>query len=91
MSGIWVIVGGMLIGKFGQSIGFPWRIYYSIPVLVTLFYPPYYFKMTKREVCEYVILSLLAAPVIQRVFSLFLGWNEYMPFLKIRSFREILL
>ena len=81
LSGLIVVILGMLIGKYGHNIGLPWWIYYPVPVLITLLFPPLYFKMTWRETLIYLIMSFLSAPFIHYFFYLLFGWQDYMPFL----------
>lgn len=88
--GLIVIVGGMLFAKLGQNAGWPWWVYYTVPMLVTVFLPPVSFRMTRRELPEYLILSFLSAPLIHAGFSFLLGWKEYMPFIPIPSLRDLL-
>ncbi len=75
-----VIIMGMLIGKYGAQWGFRWWIYYPIPMLMNLFLPPYFLKMNVKKTVAYLIFSFLSAPLIHVLFSLLLGWTEYMPF-----------
>lgn len=88
--GLIVIVGGMTFAKVGQNSGWSWWIYYTIPMLLTVFLPPIYFKMQGREIIEYLVLSFLSAPVIHVLFSFIVGWNNYMPFIPIPSLWEII-
>jgi hypothetical protein len=81
LSGLIVVILGMLIGKYGHNVGLPWWIYYPVPVLLSLLFPPLYFKMSWRETVIYLILGLLSAPFIHYSFYLLLGWRDYMPFL----------
>jgi hypothetical protein len=85
-----VVVGGMLFAKYGNNMGLPWWIYYTVPALVTLLLPPVVFRMSVSELRLYLILALFSSPVIHVVFSLVLGWKEYMPFIPIPSLRELL-
>lgn len=88
--GLIVVVGGMIFAKIGQNTGWPWWIYYTVPMLLTVFLPPLYFKMSRREVPEYVLLSFLSAPLVHLLFSFFVGWKDYMPFLEVPSLWELL-
>ena len=36
--------------------------------------------MSRQEVARYLPLALCMAPFIHVVFSLFVGWHDYMPF-----------
>jgi putative effector of murein hydrolase len=85
-----VVVGGMLFAKFTQNAGWPWWIYYTVPALVTLALPPVAFRFTGRELWQYLVLAFLSSPVIHVLFSFFLGWHEYMPFIPVPSLRDIL-
>ncbi|MEP6948193.1 MAG: hypothetical protein ABI863_02915 [Ginsengibacter sp.] len=38
---------------------------------------------------QYLMMSLLLAPLIHAAFSFFLGWKEYMPFWNIPSIKEL--
>ena len=79
----------MIIGKYGANINLYWWIYYSIPLLLTVFVPTIYFKMNRSEVTKYLSLTFLSAPIIHILFSFFFGWKNYMPFIKIPSIWEI--
>lgn len=87
--GFIVIVAGMVFAKFGQNAGWPWWIYYTVPMLLTVFLPPVYFRMTRYEVLEYLVLAFMSAPAIHFVFSFLAGWHDYMPFLRVPSMWEI--
>ena len=80
----------MVMGKSGANFDIPWRIYNTIPMLLTVLGPTLYFKMNKRESINYLVLSFLSAPAIHIVFSLFFGWNNYMTFIKIPSLWEMI-
>ncbi len=78
-----VVVIGMLFGKYGAQMGLKWWIYYPIPMLMNILLPPIILKMNLKKIVFYLVLSFLSAPVIHFLFSFFLGWTEYMPFLEI--------
>jgi hypothetical protein len=80
---IWVVIVGMLFGKYGASWGLKWWIYYTIPMLMTVFLPPAVLKLKSTKIIKYLILSFLSAPFIHLFFSFLFGWTEYMPFWKI--------
>jgi hypothetical protein len=84
-----VVLGGMLFARFGAQSGLPWWIYYTVPMLLTVFLPPVIFSMTKREFLWYIVLAFLSAPAIHTVFSFFFGWREYMPFLYVPSLQQL--
>ena len=85
-----VVVGGMIFAKYGSNFGLPWWIYYTTPALLTLLLPPVSFRMNKSEVVPYLCLSFLVPPFIHLVFSFFIGWKEYMPFIPIPSIWELI-
>ena len=85
-----VVVGGMIFAKFGNNAGLPWWIYYTVPALATLLFPPVVFKFSGRELLQYLVLAFLSSPVIHVVFSFFLDWHEYMPFIPVPSLRSLL-
>jgi peptidoglycan/LPS O-acetylase OafA/YrhL len=85
-----VVIGGMILAKYGNNFGLPWWIYYTTPALLTLLLAPVSFRMNKSEVVPYLCLSFLVSPFIHVVFSFFIGWKEYMPFIPIPSIWELL-
>ncbi len=82
---VWVVIVGMLFGKYGATWGMPWWVYYPIPMLMTVLLPPLVLKFKKTKTILYLVLSFLSAPAIHIFFSFFFGWTEYMPFWKISS------
>ena len=80
---LFVVVFGMLFGKYGATYGLQWWLYYPIPMLITVLLPPLVLKLKGQKVITYLGLSFLSAPLIHALFSFFLGWTEYMPFWKI--------
>ena len=85
-----VVVGGMVFAKYGNNVGFPWWIYYTIPALLTLLLPPIAFRMSAPETTRYLVLAFLSSPVIHVFLSLTLGWKEYLPFIPVPSIRELM-
>jgi len=76
-----VVPIGMVFARYGHIlIHLPWEVYYGVPALITFLLPPLWLRMSRREIAQYVPLALLMAPVIHVVFSLFVGWHDYMPF-----------
>jgi hypothetical protein len=45
--------------------------------------------MSPRRVALYLLLALLSAPLIHVLFSFFLGWHEYMPFLPVPGLADL--
>lgn len=85
-----VVVGGMSTAKYGASVGLPVWVYYGVPALTTWVLPPLVFRMNGLEFGKYLILAMFIAPMIHILFSFFLGWNEYMPFMPIPSLYDLL-
>jgi hypothetical protein len=85
-----VVPGGMVFARWGATAGLAWWVFYTAPALVTVVVPPFVFRMARIEAVEYLVLALLMAPAIHTVFSFFLGWNEYMPFLPVPSLFDLL-
>ncbi len=77
-----VVPVGMLFARYSHlfSNHLSWVIYYGVPAAITFLLPPLWLRMSRREIAFYVPLALLMAPTIQVVFSLFVGWHDYMPF-----------
>jgi len=84
-----VVVGGMVFAKYGNNAGLPWWIYYTVPALATLLLPPVAFKFSRRELAWYLVLAFLSSPAIHVAFSFVLGWHEYMPFLPVPWWRDV--
>ena len=85
-----VVVGGMSFAKLGASSGLPVWVYYGVPAVLTWALPPLVFRMRPPEFGQYLILAVLIAPTIHVLFSFFLGWNEYMPFIPVPSLGELM-
>ena len=77
-----VVPVGMIFARYSLIFfhDLSWTVYYGIPALNTLVLPPLCLRMSRSEAASYVPLALLMAPVIHVVFSLFVGWHDYMPF-----------
>lgn len=77
-----VVPVGMLFARYSHIffLNLSWLIYYGVPALITFCLPPLWLRMSRRETVQYVPSALLMAPVIQVVFSLLVGWHDYMPF-----------
>jgi hypothetical protein len=80
--GFIVVVPGMLFARYSHLafLRLPWGVYYGVPALTTILLPPLWLKMSRHEVVQYLPLAWLTAPVIHVLFSLFVGWHDYMPF-----------
>ena len=85
-----VVVGGMVFAKYGNNAGLPWWIYYTVPAVATLLLPPMVFRFSRGELVSYLVLAFLSSPAIHVAFSFVLGWHEYMPFLPVPFWRDVL-
>ena len=85
-----VVVIGMSFAKVGAQAGWPVAVYYGLPALVTWILPPLLFRMTRAEVARFLPLVMVMAPVVHVLFSFFLGWNEYLPFIPVPSLMSLL-
>jgi predicted permease len=85
-----VVVGGMVFARFGNNAGLPWWIYYPVPALATLVVPPVAFKLSGKELLQYLVLAFLSSPAIHVVFSFLLDWHDYMPFIPVPSLESLL-
>jgi len=85
-----VVVGGMIFAKYGNNAGLPWWIYYTVPALTTLILPTAVFRLSGKELVQYLVLAFLSSPVIHVFFSFFIDWHEYMPFIPVPSLRSLL-
>jgi hypothetical protein len=80
--GFIAVVLGMLFARYSH-LTFPslsWSIYYGVPALITILLPPLWLRMSRYEVLHYLPLAWLTAPVIHLLFSLLVGWHDFMPF-----------
>jgi hypothetical protein len=88
-----VVIAGMIFARYAH-LYFPtlsWQIYYGLPALTTLTLAPIALRMSRVEIAQYVPMAFLMAPAIHVIFSLFVGWHDYMPFpLHIPSIAELL-
>ena len=77
-----VVAAGMIFARYAH-LWFPalsWQIYYGLPALITLALAPFSLRMSRIEIAQYVPMAFLMAPLIHLVFSLLVGWHDYMPF-----------
>ena len=75
-----ISVLGIIFAKFGNNIGLPWWIYYTVPMLCAVLGPPLAFRFGLARSVAYLGLAFLTAPLIHLTFVKLLGWTDYMPF-----------
>jgi hypothetical protein len=90
VSGV-VVPGGMLFARAGAMAGLPAWLYYGVPAALIWVLPPIAFRMRGRDLLRYFPMAALCAPVLHLMFSLILGWHEYMPFIPLPSLRDLLI
>jgi H+/Cl- antiporter ClcA len=78
--GIITVLGGAL----GLFMDLPPYIYYPIPLLISLVMPKIIFKLNWFEFILYILIGILVGLISHVLFSLFIGYNNYMPFWKIK-------
>jgi hypothetical protein len=73
---------GMIFARYSHLFfqDLSWTIYYGVPALITFLLPPLWLRMSRVEIAWYVPLAVFMAPTIHLIFSLFVGWHDYMPF-----------
>ena len=87
-----VVVGGMLFARYGHLYAnLPPAVYYGVPASIALLLPMTSLRVSRSEALQYFPFAVLMAPLIHIVFSLVLGWHDYMPFpFRIPSLRELI-
>jgi peptidoglycan/LPS O-acetylase OafA/YrhL len=85
-----VVIGGMVLARWGQHSGMQWWIYYTVPALATLLLPPALLRMSRRETLAYLVPAVLMPPAIHIFFAFFVGWSDYMPFISVPSLSNLL-
>ena len=85
-----VIVGGMTYARVTQTLEWPWWLYYGVPAAATIFMPPIALRMSRNEKWQYIVLAYLSAPAINVVFSFALGWHDYMPFMHVPYWKNVI-
>lgn len=85
-----VVAGGMVFAKVGAALGWPVAVYYGLPAVLAWVWPPRVLHMNGRELARYLPLAMISAPLIHVLFSFFLGWHEYMPFIPVPSMQSLL-
>ncbi len=87
--GMVTVYGSFLIAHYGNFLKLPAFLYYLLPLVLTIFLPPLSLKMKSDQTLKYLAFSILAVPLIHFFFSFFLGWGEFLPFLRIPSLWNI--
>ena len=85
-----VVALGMTFARIAEQSGLPWWIYYGVPAAVTIFLPPIVLRLSKIEIVQYMVLAYASAPLINVAFSFTLGWHDYMPFMHVPYWKDLL-
>lgn len=78
-----VAVPMVMLGRIGYHVGWPSWIYYPITLPLALLVPKYAFGLRWLEWGIYVVVATVTGAATHVVFSLFLGYGNYMPFWRI--------
>lgn len=73
----------VLLGKAGLHLNLPPYMYYPIPVAIALLIPKFLFNLSWKEEGIYVLIGTVTGLATHLLFSLFAGYNNYLPFWKI--------
>ena len=79
----------VLMGAIGLWLEWHPAIYYSIPLFISLILPKFIFKLNGKEFLIYIVLGISIGFLTHFIFSIFIGYNNYMPFWKINPIWEI--
>lgn len=88
--GIFTVFGSFIISRYNDILKLPGFLYYILLILLTVFLPPLSLKMKSDQTLKYIALGVVAVPLLHLLFSLLLGWGEYLPFIKIPSLWELI-
>jgi hypothetical protein len=73
----------VLLGKLGHYLGWSPAVYYPLTMIIPLTLPEFEFGMNLKEFGIYTLVALSTSFLSHVIFSVFFGYNNYMPFLKI--------
>jgi len=88
--GMLTVYGSFIISRYNDVLKLPGFLYYILLILLTVFLPPLSLKMKSDQTLKYIALGVVAVPLLHLLFSLLLGWGEYLPFIKIPSLWELI-
>ena len=90
VTGMLTVYGSFIISRYNDVLKLPGFLYYILLILLTVFLPPLLLKMKSDQTLKYFALGVVAVPLLHLLFSLLLGWGEYLPFIKIPSLWELI-
>lgn len=88
--GMLTVFGSFILSRYSAVLKLPGFLYYILLLLLTVFLPPLALKMKSEQTLKYFALGIVAVPLLHLLFSLVLGWGEYLPFIKVPSLWELL-
>lgn len=83
--GIVTVFGSFIIGHFGEQLKLPDYIVYIVPVLLIVLLPTLSLNMKTNQILKYLVFFLVSILLLHLLFSLLIGWNELLPFIKVPS------
>lgn len=88
--GMFTVYGSFIISRYNNVLKLPGFLYYILLLLLTVFLPPLSLKMKSDQTLKYFAFGIVAVPLLHLLFSLLLGWGEYLPFIQIPSLWELI-
>lgn len=88
--GMLTVYGSFIISRYRGAFKLPGFLYYILILLLTIFLPPLALKMKSEQTLKYFAFGIVAIPLLHLLFSLLLGWGEYLPFIQVPSLWELL-
>jgi hypothetical protein len=83
VAAIAISVAGILFAKFGAQRGLPVLVYYLVPIGAAMLIPPIAFRFGFWRTLAHAALVLVAALLLHAAFFYGLGWDDYMPILRL--------
>jgi ABC-type enterochelin transport system permease subunit len=78
-----VAVPMVMLGRVGFHLGWPGWVYYTITLPLAMIVPKVAFGFRWLEWAVYVVVATATGATTHVVFSLFIGYGNYMPFWRI--------
>ncbi|MGI6083880.1 MAG: hypothetical protein ACOYIF_00385 [Acetivibrionales bacterium] len=88
--GMLTVYGSFIISRYNGILKLPVILQYTLLILLTIFLPPLSLKMKSEQTLKYFAFGIVAVPLLHLIFSLLLGWRDYLPFIQIPSLWELL-
>ncbi len=88
--GILTVFGSFIISRYNGILKLPGFIYYILIILLAVFLPPLSLKMKSDQTLKYIAIGFVTIPILHLLFSLLLGWGEYLPFIPLPSLWDLI-